>query len=393
MQSSCSEGICRHSCDATSGLASLSGRANADPTRPKKVASVEGITEYRLDNGLRVLLFPDPTPSQGHRQPDGPGRLAARGLRRDGHGPPSGAHGLQGNADPSRHPRCNEGTRGPVQRLDLTSIGRITSRPCPPPTRTSSSPSGSRPTAWSTARSRPRTSRPSFPWCATSSNRAKTHPSVCCRNGWRRSPTSGTTTASRRSATAPTSSACRSTTCGPSTRSFISPTTPCSSSPASSTRRKHLSISRNILAPCPGPTASSPTTYTEEPPQDGERSVTLRRVGDVGLGRSALSRSGRLACRVPRGGNPGEHPRVPSRRGGSTRLWSNRRWPRSVSVEALGHATTRARSRSSPSVNTKDPAALEKVRDVMLSVLDEVAQVGGHPGGSGSCPPEDPQES
>ena len=31
------------------------------PAQPRKVASVEGITEYRLDNGLRVLLFPDPT--------------------------------------------------------------------------------------------------------------------------------------------------------------------------------------------------------------------------------------------------------------------------------------------------------------------------------------------
>lgn len=28
---------------------------------PTKVASVEGMTEYRLDNGLRVLLYPDPT--------------------------------------------------------------------------------------------------------------------------------------------------------------------------------------------------------------------------------------------------------------------------------------------------------------------------------------------
>ena len=28
---------------------------------PEKVTSVEGITEYRLDNGLRVLLFPDPS--------------------------------------------------------------------------------------------------------------------------------------------------------------------------------------------------------------------------------------------------------------------------------------------------------------------------------------------
>ena len=31
----------------------------APAAEPKKVTSVEGITEYRLDNGLRVLLFPD----------------------------------------------------------------------------------------------------------------------------------------------------------------------------------------------------------------------------------------------------------------------------------------------------------------------------------------------
>src|ERR1044071_7251291 len=30
----------------------------------KKVASVEGITEYQLDNGLRVLLFPDSSQSK-----------------------------------------------------------------------------------------------------------------------------------------------------------------------------------------------------------------------------------------------------------------------------------------------------------------------------------------
>src|SRR3954469_11499510 len=33
----------------------------SDNGRPKKVASVEGITEYQLDNGLRVLVFPDPS--------------------------------------------------------------------------------------------------------------------------------------------------------------------------------------------------------------------------------------------------------------------------------------------------------------------------------------------
>jgi zinc protease len=31
----------------------------ASPATPQKGASVEGITEYRLGNGLRVLLFPD----------------------------------------------------------------------------------------------------------------------------------------------------------------------------------------------------------------------------------------------------------------------------------------------------------------------------------------------
>ncbi len=35
--------------------------ATAAPAAPVKVTSVEGITEYRLGNGLRVLLFPDPT--------------------------------------------------------------------------------------------------------------------------------------------------------------------------------------------------------------------------------------------------------------------------------------------------------------------------------------------
>src|SRR5262245_32524792 len=31
----------------------------AAPKAPQKITSVEGITEYRLDNGLTVLLFPD----------------------------------------------------------------------------------------------------------------------------------------------------------------------------------------------------------------------------------------------------------------------------------------------------------------------------------------------
>src|SRR5262245_26083892 len=34
---------------------------SAGAAEPRKVAAVEGITEYQLDNGLRLLLFPDPS--------------------------------------------------------------------------------------------------------------------------------------------------------------------------------------------------------------------------------------------------------------------------------------------------------------------------------------------
>jgi zinc protease len=36
-------------------------RADDAAPQPKKITTVEGITEYRLDNGLQVLLFPDPS--------------------------------------------------------------------------------------------------------------------------------------------------------------------------------------------------------------------------------------------------------------------------------------------------------------------------------------------
>jgi len=35
----------------------------AEAAQPKKIVTIEGITEYHLDNGLRVLLFPDPSVS------------------------------------------------------------------------------------------------------------------------------------------------------------------------------------------------------------------------------------------------------------------------------------------------------------------------------------------
>ncbi len=42
-----------------------------------KVTSVEGITEYRLDNGLRLLVFPGSFEAEHHGEYDLPGGLAA----------------------------------------------------------------------------------------------------------------------------------------------------------------------------------------------------------------------------------------------------------------------------------------------------------------------------
>src|SRR5262245_10002446 len=43
----------------------LMGRSSAgEPPAPKNVATVEGITEYQFDNGLRLLVFPDNSQSK-----------------------------------------------------------------------------------------------------------------------------------------------------------------------------------------------------------------------------------------------------------------------------------------------------------------------------------------
>src|SRR5262249_1018128 len=39
-------------------------RSAESPAMPKKVVTIEGITEYRLPNGVRALLFPDPSTSK-----------------------------------------------------------------------------------------------------------------------------------------------------------------------------------------------------------------------------------------------------------------------------------------------------------------------------------------
>ena len=39
----------------------ISGPVLSEDAMPKQIRSIEGITEYELDNGLQVLLLPDPS--------------------------------------------------------------------------------------------------------------------------------------------------------------------------------------------------------------------------------------------------------------------------------------------------------------------------------------------
>jgi zinc protease len=57
----CSSTLARLACAGALFLPSLVVAQNASPKGVTKVTSVEGITEYRLENGLRLLVFPDPS--------------------------------------------------------------------------------------------------------------------------------------------------------------------------------------------------------------------------------------------------------------------------------------------------------------------------------------------
>src|SRR5436853_5319144 len=68
---------------------------------PRKVASVEGITEYRLDNGLQLLLFPDNSQSKVTVN-----MTVLVGSRQEGYGETGMAHLLEHMVfkGTSRHP-------------------------------------------------------------------------------------------------------------------------------------------------------------------------------------------------------------------------------------------------------------------------------------------------
>ena len=105
---------------------------------PVKVTSVEGITEYRLANGLRVLLFPDPT------KPTITVNITYLvGSRHEGYGETGMAHLLEhllfkGTPKPPEHPAGADRARRAAERLDLVRPHQLLRDASRPPTRTCS---------------------------------------------------------------------------------------------------------------------------------------------------------------------------------------------------------------------------------------------------------------
>ncbi|QEH34875.1 Protease 3 precursor [Aquisphaera giovannonii] len=137
---------------------------------------------------------------------------------------------------------------------------------------------------------------------------------------------------------------------------------------------KALELVNKYFGSLPKPDRKLPATYTEEPPQDGERVVTLRRVGDVGLVG--------LLYHVP----SGPHPEFPAVQVLSQILGdepSGRLYKALVATKMASSIQAGSYGRHDPTViemgaevNTKDLGTLEKVRDVMYKVIDEVIKSG-----------------
>ena len=122
------------------------------------------------------------------------------------------------------------------------------------------------------------------------------------------------------------------------------------------------------------PDRKLPSTYTEEPPQDGERMVTLRRVGDVGLVG--------LLYHVPAASHA-EFPAVEILGQILSTEPSGRLYKALVETKKATSVSVQESACHDPGsiemmaeVASKELSVLEKVRDDMLAVVEEVAQKG-----------------
>ena len=347
--------------------------AHADSPAPRKVASVEGITEYRLENGLRVLLFPDPT------RPKVTVNLTVLvGSRHEGYGETGMAHLLEHmvfKGTPT-HPdipaamkergaqfngstwvdRTNYFETLPAtdQNLEFAiklEADRMINSPIKPEDLA---------TEFSVVRNE-------FEAGENSPERVLSQRMTAVAYEWHNY---GKSTIGNRSdiERVPVDNLREF------YKRFYQPDNAVLVVAGKFDETKAIDYITKYFGSIPRPGRKLPETYTEEPPQDGERTVTLRRVGDVGLVGLLFHVPAAAHAEFPAveilGDILGSEP--------SGRLYKalvETKKATSVSVqESACHDPGSIQMMAE--VNTKDLSVLEKVRDDMVAVCEELAQKG-----------------
>ena len=136
-----------------------------------------------------------------------------------------------------------------------------------------------------------------------------------------------------------------------------------------------LGVIQQSFGVIPRPERQLDTTYTEEPPQDGERLVTLRRVGDVG----AVG----VAYHIPAGPHEDVAPLQVLANILSTPP-SGRLHKSLVETKQATQVFVSARGQHDPGLMTmqatvRDPQVLDNVRDTMLDAVEQIGANAGQP--------------
>ena len=138
--------------------------------------------------------------------------------------------------------------------------------------------------------------------------------------------------------------------------------------------KKALGYIAKYFGALPKPDRKLPSTYTEEPAQDGERVVTLRRVGDVGL----VS----LLYHTPSGSHP-DFPALEILSGILDNQPSGRLYKALVETKMASDVSAGAAPFHDPGViemtaevSSKEPAKIEAVRDAMTQVIESIGKDG-----------------
>src|SRR5262245_27509862 len=130
---------------------------------------------------------------------------------------------------------------------------------------------------------------------------------------------------------------------------------------------KALTLVQKYFGPIPRPERKLPTTYTEEPAQDGERSVTLRRVGDV----SAIG----IAWHIPSAAHP-DTAAMEVLAGILRTQPSGRLYKALVETKKASSASAYAGREHDPGLLTADAevtkgVSAEEVRDIIISTVEQ----------------------